>query len=75
MDEYTVSLVFGETKRFMAFGGDNNILPKGFKVVCKRENASKMSKESALDLYHELKSKNLGESQIRVESTDFDDSI
>lgn len=72
---YTVALVFGETKRFLAFGGDNNILPKGFKVVCDRKNASLLSKESALDLYTSLKSKNLGETQIRVESIDFEDSF
>lgn len=75
MDKYTVAIVFGDTKRFLSFGGDNNILPKGFKVVSKRENASTFSKSSALDLYNQIQEKHLGQTQIRIESTDFEDSL
>lgn len=74
-DLYTVSLVFDDKPRYLAFGGDNSVLPKGFRVTTKRELGAKLTKSEAEKLYNQIKSNNLGEKKVRIESVLFNSDI
>lgn len=74
-DLYTVSLIFDNKPRYVAFGGNNNVLPKGLRVTTDRKNSAKVTRDEAEKLCKQIKSKKLGEKQVRIESIAFDSSF
>ena len=74
-DSYTVALVFDNKPRYVAFGGNNQILPKGLKITTNRNNGAKFTKNEAEKIRNLVKTHKLGEKQIRIESTLFESEV
>lgn len=74
-DLYTIALVFGDKPRYLAFGSKNNILPNSMRVTTKRSDSAKFTKAQAEKISIQVKGRNLGEKQIRIESMLFDSDI